>query len=271
MSAHLLYRDFLRFIEALAASGDGDPWELYERHYLDPHREVLTAYWGQCLGLPQQVWRDRVRRVRPEEYGLLADLVRDEDLAGIARQTLARCQNILPMQPEPDVYFLVGFFSPDGFAFQVHGDWSIGIGLERLSGLRLLPVLLAHEYAHCYRRRLGQPTNLGERLVDEGFAVEMSARALPERPEADHLLMRPGQAAAMANYQAALWTAIRERLSSEDEQEAARILYGRPEKGRWPSRAGRYLGWRLVRSFIEECGDRFDAPAEDVLSSAVSH
>ena len=36
MSAHLLYQDFLRFLEALSASGE-DPWLLYQRHYLGKH------------------------------------------------------------------------------------------------------------------------------------------------------------------------------------------------------------------------------------------
>ena len=143
---------------------------------------------------------------------------------------------------------------------------AIGIGMERLGNLRLVPILLAHEYAHCYRRRLGRPSRLGERLVEEGFAVEVSARAYPERPEHDHLLMHAGQVAALRGYERALWKVIAPLLDSEEEGIAARVLYGQARRGEMPSRAGMYLGWRLVREFMEKEPGRFDAPAERVLA-----
>lgn len=264
MGAHLMYQDFLRFVDALAERG-GDAWQLYEEYYLGPHRAVVTAWWDQCFGLPQEVWVDRVRRVRPEDYGLLRMVVEEDDLAELARETLARCEGVLPMQPEPEIYYMVGFFSPDGFAFEVQGRWAIGIGMERLGSLRLVPILLAHEYGHCYRRRRGSPKRLGERLVEEGFAVELAARAFPERPEHDHLLMRAGQVAAMRTYEARLRQAIAPLLNSEEEGIAARVLYGQAKRGEWPSRAGAYLGWRLVREFLEAAGEGFDAPAQRVV------
>jgi hypothetical protein len=262
----LLYEDFLRFVEALAARSD-DPWELYQRHYLGPHRAVLEAWWEQCLGLPREAWEERVRAIRPENYGLLREVVGEADLAEMAREAMVRCQALLPLEPEPEVYYLVGFFSPDGFAFQLEGKWAIGIGMERLGSLRLVPVLLAHEYAHCYRRRRGAPRTLGERVVEEGFAVELAARAFPERPTAEHLLMRPGQVSALRQYETPLWEAVQPLLASEDEGLAARLIYGRVDRGDWPSRAGVYVGWRLVWEFLAKGAKGFDAPAEEVLRS----
>ena len=267
MSVHLLYQDFFRFIDALAA-GERDPWHLYREHYLEPNRVVLAAWWDQCLGLPEEAWADRVRRIRAQEYELLRTLVGEEDLTRLAHDAIARCQTLLPLSPEPHVYYLVGFFSPDGFAFQVQGAWAIGIGLERLTSTRLIPLLLAHEYAHCYRRQLTQPARLGERLVEEGFAVELAARAFPDRPAADHLLMRRGQLAAMRQYEDRLRRAIAPHLASEDEAVAARILYGQGQKGPWASRAGIYLGWRIVRDFLQKGQGGFDSDAEVVLRSA---
>jgi len=267
MPVHLLYEDFFRFLEALAV-GPADPWEVYQRCYLEPHRAALEAWWEQCIGRPRVVWQDRVRSLRPQDYGLLYDVVREGDLREIARQVTARCQEIIPLCPEPDIYCLVGFFSPEGFAFEVEGQWAIGIGMERLGNLRLVPVLLAHEYGHCYRRSLGKSRTLGERLVDEGFAVELSARVLPERPTHDHLLMRPGQLAALRQYQAQLWQAVEPLLGSQDEALAGRIIYGRGERQRWPSRAGVYLGWRLVQEFLQARPGGFAAPAALVLAAA---
>jgi len=267
VSVHHLYEDFLRFIDTLATT-EGDPWDLYCRHYLNPHRPALDAWWNQVLALPEATWIDRVRQIRPEQYELLRALVTEADLERLARDTMARCQRLLPLSPEPHVYYLVGFFSPDGFAFEVDGAWAIGIGLERLMSARLIPVLLAHEYAHCYRRRFTRPARLGERLVEEGFAVELAARALPDRSAADHLLMRRGQLAAMRQYEHRLREAIAPYLASEDEDVSARLLYGRGPKGALPSRAGVYLGWRIVRDFLAAEQEGFDSDVEVVLRSA---
>jgi len=143
VAPHLLYHDFLRFVDALAAD-PSDPWALYRSLYLDPHRDVLEAWWEQCIGRPRSLWKDRVRSIRPGDYGNLRAVVQEGDLAAAAHDAIARCQRVLPMSPQPDVYFLVGFFSPDGFAFWVCGRWAIGIGMERLQSQRLVPILLAH-------------------------------------------------------------------------------------------------------------------------------
>jgi hypothetical protein len=260
----LLHQDFLRFVDALAG-GEGEAWDLYCKHYLSPNRAVLDAWWEQCLGLPVVAWTDRVQRVRPEEYELLRQVVSEADLGEMARDTVERCQGVIPLRPAPEVYFLVGFFSPDGFAFFVDGRWAIGIGLERLTSSRLIPVLVAHEYAHCYRRRLSDSRTLGERLVDEGFAVALSARAFPERSEAEQLLMRPGQVAALRDYEAELWQHIGPHLGSEESEIAGKLLYGRSERAEWPGRAGVYLGWRLVSEFLADRRGGFDSAAERVL------
>jgi len=266
VTAHLLCEDFFRFLDALSR-GAADAWDAYEEHYLNPNRSVLEAWWDQCMVLPRQAWQERVRRVRPGDYGLLRDIAQESDLQELARDAMARCQAVLPLKPEPDIYYLVGFFSPDGFAFQVDGDWAIGIGMERLGNLNLVPILLAHEYAHCYRRRMTMSARLGERLVEEGFAVELAARAFPERPEHDHLLMHAGQVAAMRSYEEPLWRVIVPLLDSEDDALAARVLYGRTESGQTPSRAGMYLGRRLVQRFMAQEPGSFDAPAGSVLAA----
>ncbi len=266
MSAHLLYEDFLRFVDALAA-GAADPWEVYGDHYLGPNRAALEAWWEQCMGLPREVWVERVRRVRPEDHGLLREVVREADLEELAQEAIARCELVVPMAPEPEVYFLVGFFSPDGFAFQVEGEWAIGIGMERLGSLNLVPILVAHEYGHCYRRRQATPRTLGDRLVGEGFAVEVAARSFPERPTHDHLLMHAGQVAAVGQYERLLWQAVKPFLESQEEAVAARVLYGRTGRSELPSRAGIYMGWRLVSRFLESGPGRFDASAAEVLAA----
>ena len=285
MAARLLYDDFFRFLEALS-TGPADPWIAYEEHYLRPHRAVLEAWWEQVIGLPRETWADRVRQVRPQDYGMLQMVLSEGDLAALAQQTLARCQALLPLSPEPEVYFLVGFYSPDAFAFRVAGpdgnrharirrrrtsqsprsEWAIGVGLERFRSQKLIPVLLAHEYLHVFRkRRLPPPRTLGERMVEEGFAVAFSARVFPDRPAHDHLLLRPGQAAVMREYEERLWSVVRPMLGEEDAHLAARVIYGQDEHGRWPSRSGVYLGWRMVQEFLAREPGRWEAEAGEVL------
>jgi len=267
MAAHLLYEDFLHFLDTLSARPAWDAWEVYQETYLNRHREVLEAWWEQCMGRPEEVWADRVRGVKVEHYGLLREVVAEGDLKEMAAEAMARCQAALPMSSEPEVYYLVGFFSPDGFAFRVAEEWAIGIGMERLGSLRLVPILLAHEYAHCYRRARGSARSLGERMVEEGFAVELSARAFPERERDEHLLMRPSQVAALEEYEGRLWEAVEPFLGSKDEGVAARVLYGRTEGREWPSRAGVYLGWQVVGKFLASEPQGFDASAAQVLAT----
>jgi hypothetical protein len=260
-----LYEDFLRFLDALV-DRPADPWAAYQEHYLRPNEEALRAWWEQVMGLPEAVWAERVRAIKPEHYGLLRDVLGGADLSAMAAEVIGKCEAVLPMIPEPEVYYLVGFFSPDAFTFQVGGRWAVGVGLERFGSLHLLPVLLAHEYGHCYRRGVREAKSLGERMVDEGFAVELAARVLPERSRHEHLLMRPGQVAVLEEYEGRLWDAVEGSLGCQEGREVARILYGRTGKGAWASRAGVYLGWRLVRGFLEQRPGAFDAAAEEVLA-----
>lgn len=265
MTAHLLYQDFLLFLEALS-EGPADPWSVYQEHYLAPHRTVLEAWWEQVIGLPRETWIDRVRQVRAQDYGLLQMMLAEGDLGETARDVMARCEAILPLSSEPEIYFLVGFYSPDAFTLRVEGEWAIGVGLERFRNQRLIPVLLAHEYLHCYRRgRLPPARALGERMVEEGFAVAFSTRVFPERPAHEHLLMRPGQVTVIREYEQRLWSVIRPKLGMVDHQLAARVIYGREERNQWPSRSGVYLGWRMVEGFLARETGRWEAEVGEVL------
>jgi hypothetical protein len=248
---HLLYPDFFRFLEELSV-GLSDPWLVYEDLYLAPHRAVLEAWWEQVLGLPRETWVDRVRQVRPQDYGLLQAVVAEGDLQALAEEALARSRAVLSYQPEPDIHFLVGFFSPDAFVFRVQSAWAIGIGLERFRSQRLMPVLIAHEYLHVFRKRLPEPRTLRERMVEEGFAVAFSARAFPDRPAEEHLLMRPGQVAVMQQYEARLWGTVSAAggMDSTDRKVSERVIYGQAGPRDLPSRAGVYLGWRMVEEYL---------------------
>ena len=264
MATHPLYRDFLTFLDRLAAGRD-DPWALYEACYLEPHRPVLSAWWEQCLGLPLETWQARVRSIRPSDYGLLRTLVEQAPPEAIAARALEACGaavgRLRPQPPSPsalpplppDIYLLVGFFSPDAFVFRVREEWAIGLGLERFGDWSRLPVLVAHEYAHCLRRRhLPAPATLKQRLVDEGLAAHFSRLAFPEQPLPDHLLMTRGEYNSLLAYGPRLLAAVEPHLDSTDPETLRRFLFGRM-KGQ-PARAGCLLGYRMVEETMAERG-----------------
>jgi hypothetical protein len=269
MTVHAIYPDFFLFLDRLAASRE-DPWELYERHYLGPHRAMLTAWWEQCLGLPVESWQARVRDIRPGEYGLLRTLVEQTPPEEIVARALHACDAAvgrLRRQPPPQVHLLVGFFSPDAFVFQVTGEWAIGVGLERFADWSRLPILVAHEYAHCLRRRLFPgPATLGERLLEEGLAAHFSQLVFPDRPLHCHLLMARGEYNSLLTYEPKLLSALRRFLDSTDQKVIQRFLFGRM-KGQ-PARAGCFLGYRMAEEAMKE--RKLALPGALLVSSLVS-
>jgi len=271
MPTHLLAPNFFEFLDQLVLEPAVDPWEHYRRGYLDRHPNFLRAWWAQCFGRPEEEWADRVRGVRPEHYVLLRELVTQIDLEKMWDDTWAACRQALPAESrEPEVYFMVGFFSPDAFVIKVGEDWRIGVGLERFWDFSRLSVLLAHECCHWFRRGrgLGGATTLGERLVEEGMAVGFSRRAQPDRPLPQHLLMPTSQFNTLQRYETLLWEQIEPDLSSADTKVIQRALYGlvrrRGTGAPLPSRAGVYLGWRLV----EEYAAQSQRPWSEVLATA---
>lgn len=276
MSLVSIYRDFFTFIDRLAGTG-ADPWSLYSSLYLDKHNAFLTAWWQQCIGKPEYVWQQRVADVKPEHYSGIRAMLTETDPEGDAAEALRRCLALLP-GGEPIIQLMIGFFSPDGFTIKVEDEWQIGLGLERLGEVRRIPILVAHEFAHWYRRSHGLPTpvTLGERLIEEGLATHLSLLAYPERPLADHLFITETRLRAFQDYKESLLAAVWRDLNNTDEDEIQRSLYAWPgtqgdsnlfagkrggggEVRRLPSpvapdappRPGGYLGYEMVRRYLE--------------------
>jgi hypothetical protein len=268
MAIYPLYRDFFRFLQTL--DSDGDPWELYQKIYLGPHKRFLKAYWKSFF--PQMdlgTLQDRVRRVSQGHYAALEHLIELNVPEVKTQDTLSRCLAHLPRFPEPDVYLMIGFFSSDGFVVEVEGWPAIGIGLERYKDFRLLDVILAHEYCHYARRlalggslRWGGET-LAEKLLSEGLSVCFSQKIFPDRTLCDHLLMSPRRLNwCQANGQMLESIAQKEFTSTR----LVPILFGRGDPGAGvPPRVGIYLGYRLVERMLKEEGE---PSFEDLLSKS---
>ncbi len=194
MPIHSLYLDFFRFLDQ---GWGNDPWPFYQRYYLRPHEEFLTAYWRSFNHFDMDQIASRVRQIKKADYGHLRALIRNQDPAVLAADALDRCREILPRDPQPQVYLFVGFFSADGVTLEMGGSPVIALGLERFRDFRDLPLVISHEYGHFALQSIvkslsaqGSPT-LFSRMISEGLSVIFSQLVYPRIPLHRHLFLSP--------------------------------------------------------------------------------
>jgi len=245
MAVHCLYPDFFRFLDTLGEEGEQQPsrWDRFERLYFGKHAEILSNLWFECQTYSRDNIRERVSAVKREDYGELASALLRYDLPGATEAVLERCAGLAGPVPA-DVYLLVGFFSPDAFVADFGGRPSFCVGLERFRTFRHYPVLLSHEYCHLLAaRRQGRPAeDVVQRAVGEGLAVYFSRLAFPDEREHACLFMEERR--------------FRDLLSRyPGAREAAEELGKRRESGGEP-RTGYFLGYMLVREYVEKTGIR---------------
>jgi len=193
MTIWRLYDDFFRFLDRWN-NGD-DPWVIYQRDYLEPHAAFLHAYWGNFDHFDLTQIAQRVKKIKREDYGHLRSLILAEAPTVLAEGALGRACALVPIEPEPDVYLFVGFFSADGNVLEIQGKAAIAMGLERYKDFRDLPLLIAHEYGHCAQKPLLKDLFPEERrplyghLMAEGLAVLFTEALYPEIPLHRHLFI----------------------------------------------------------------------------------
>jgi hypothetical protein len=194
MAVKPLYLDFFKFLDRMAA---GDPWPLYRELYLKPHEKFLLAYWKHYDHFDGEQISRRVRQIKKEDYGQLRAMLQSQNPGVLAEEALQRCREVFSLQPAPDAYLFVGFFSADGATVTIDGVPAIALGLERFKELRELPLLVAHEYCHCAQKRLlrnlppENPPPLFWRMIGEGLSVLFSQLVYPEIPLHRHLFLTP--------------------------------------------------------------------------------
>jgi hypothetical protein len=194
MAVKPLFLDFFKFLDRMP---EGDSWPLYRELYLEPHERFLLAYWKRYDHFDGDQISRRVRQIKKEDYGQLRTMVQSQNPAVMAEEALERCREVFFLQPAPDVYLFVGFFSADGATVEIDGVPAIALGLERFKELRDIPLLVAHEYCHCAQNRLlrnlppENPPTLFRRVIGEGLSVLFSQLVYPEIPLHRHLFLTP--------------------------------------------------------------------------------
>jgi hypothetical protein len=194
MAVKTLYLDFFKFLDRMP---EGDPWTLYRDLYLQPHQKFLQAYWENYDHFNGDQISRRVKEIKKEDYGLLRAMVQAQDPGVLAGEAVQRCQGVFSLQPSPEVYLFVGFFSADGATVAIDGAPVIALGLERFKDFKDIPLLVAHEYCHCAQwRRLqnlqpAAPPLLSRKIMGEGLSVLFTQLVYPEIPLHRHLFLTP--------------------------------------------------------------------------------
>jgi hypothetical protein len=247
-----LYRDFFTFLEKITP--DSSKWEIYLTHYFKPHQEFLENYFSHFPLIDVSNLKERVERIKASDYSPQKHLTAACPPENIITEAYEKCRDIVSSKKEPEVYLLIGFFSPDAFVMNFKGKPVICFGLERFKDFRLVKILFAHEYAH-FLLNLSKGEVPGDKrlkwlLISEGIGTYFSSLAFPESNISDHLLMR------------------RDRLNwCQEQEDYLRDIYcsGRfsseelidfYRKGNQeldiPPRAGKYLGLQAVKKYLAQ-------------------
>ena len=250
MKIHSLYLDFFRFLEEMAKE---DPWPSYQRLYLEPHEEFLTAYWQSFDHFHREQIVERVRAIKKEDYGQLRALVQMQDPAVLAGEALGKCREIFPLEPLPAVYLFVGFFSADGATVEVRESPAIALRLERFRDFQEIPLLVAHEYCHCAQHSHLKgviPKNDGpllHKMIAEGLSVLFTQLVYPDLPLHRHLFLTPARFQWCRENQEALLELAGADLA---EKKLLPVLFGPgdPDAGLPPR-----LGYFLARQMVGHC------------------
>jgi hypothetical protein len=194
MAVKPLYLDFFKFLDRMP---EEDPWPLYRDLYLKPHERFLLAYWGRYDHFDGDQIPQRVKQIKKEDYGQLRAMVQTQNPGVLAEDALQRCQKVFSLQPEPETYLFVGFFSADGATVAIDGAPAIALGLERFKEFKDIPLLVAHEYCHCAQNMRLQnlppkdPPPLFRKVMGEGLSVLFTQLVYPQIPLHRHLFLTP--------------------------------------------------------------------------------
>jgi hypothetical protein len=199
------------FFASLEAS---DPVEAYRR-YLDDHLPILSSYWhNYILDLDSPHAEEVIRRAVSADRRDLRALIDGVNVAGLAEETIRRCEDLFEPDRPFDVYLMVGVGGANAGELVVGGRGIAFVCLEHFTGrpnheslgLGLRPELLslwiAHEIAHTVRYtspesrselarivhemngaydfwESGSRATLRELVVNEGLAIAASRLAAP--------------------------------------------------------------------------------------------
>lgn len=255
MALKLLYLDFFKFLEEIKKR---DPWSSFQDLYFKPHALFFEAYWQRFSFFDSSQIKERVEQIKEGDYSQLKGLIQAHDPALLAEETIKKCQEVLPLHPEPDVYLFVGFFSAEGTTLEIGGSPAIALGLERFKDFRDLALILAHEYGHCagwpFLQRFFQQEEkpLLYSIISEGLAVFFTEVVFPNIPLHRHLFLTPGRLKWCWENQEALLALAGADLTSS---KLIPVLFGPgDERAGLPPRVGYFIARQMLGNCLSHHG-----------------
>ena len=268
----------------------------YHRYY-DSHRRLLAPYWHNYVVDPDGPhFGDVARGTALANRTDLREMLDHTDVVTLARATEDRCARLLEQDVDVDVVLMVGVGAANagelvidgrGIAFaclehftSVSNPDTQGLGLDP----ELLPLWLAHEFAHAVRYtsptsrsdlrylvegaggyysywETGRQAPLRELLVNEGLAVHVSQAISPGHAAWDYYGFGRRQYARIRELEAIASRAVAEDLDRAGLGLRLRYLSGgMSDEARTvdryvlPERSGYFLGARMVEAAIAERG-----------------
>jgi hypothetical protein len=194
----------------------------YER-YLEAHRAILSAYWGNyVIDLDSPHAREVIATTLRADRSDLRAMLQTTRLSELAQDAVARATEVLQVDQPTDVVLMVGVGAANAGELVVNGRGVAFVCIEHFTGKvnpttyglglapELIPLWIAHELAHTVRytsptsesdlRRLVYENGgnydywmtagrapLRELLVNEGLAVHAAINVAPGFDLSDYL------------------------------------------------------------------------------------
>ena len=268
----------------------------YQR-YFQAHRQVLEPYWQNYVVDPDGPhFADVIRSTVLADRTDLREMLDRTDIVTLARTTEQSCAKLLKQDVDIDIVLMVGVGAANAGELVVDGRGIAFACLEHFTSVanadtqglgldpELLPLWLAHEFAHAIRytsptsrsemRQLietangyysywdtGRQAPLRELLANEGLAVQVSQMISPGHAAWEYFGFGRRQYARVRELEAVISRAVIEDLDRAGLGLRLRYLSGgMSDEARTvdryvlPERSGYFLGARMVEVAIAERG-----------------
>lgn len=273
-----------------------DPAAAYHR-YFAAHQRLLEAYWLNYVIEPVGPhFADIVRSTLAADRRDLRAMLERTDIVTIARAAEMQTRAVLAADVDVDVVIMVGVGAANAGELVVNGRGVAFVALEHFTGAtnsttdglgldpELLPLWLAHEYAHAVRYTsptsraemrdavtaadgyysywdTGRGVSLREHLTNEGLAVNVSRAVSPGHAAWEYFgygrkqytrireLEPVIRQAAMSDFDSH-GLGLRLKYLSDGVSEITRTA----NRSVLPERSGYYLGARMVEAAVESRG-----------------
>jgi hypothetical protein len=268
------------------------------QRYFATHRRLLEAYWHNYVIDPDGPhFRDVARATVFAGRADLRSMLERTDVVSLAREAEQRCAQLLETDADVDIVLMVGVGAANAGELVVNGRGVAFLCLEHFTGVanqetqglgldpELMPLWLAHEYAHAIRYtspnsrselrevvaaaggeysywETGRRVALRELLINEGLSVHVSRAISPGHAAWEYYGYARRQYARIRELEPVIGRALAQDLDRSGLGLRLRCLSGgvsdlaRTVEERYvlPERFGYYAGARMCEGAIDANG-----------------